>query len=162
MCERSADPLSSLRAAAQLMPGLLLLKSRATSFWRLNLRVTWCARPRASSLYPCTMHAGWDAELHQQVNQGVQAPHACIWPHPPTLQSIHPTQTPIPNPRHPRPTNRDFDNLLDLLDLRRLLPLLTQVDVLELLGGHNSRWAHMNACVGGCVYTCTDGGGNAP
>jgi hypothetical protein len=36
---------------------------------------------------------------------------------------------------------RDFDGLGDLLDLRRLLPLLGRVDPLELLGQHHARWA---------------------
>jgi len=35
--------------------------------------------------------------------------------------------------------DRDFDSLADFLDLRRLLPLLGQVDVMELLGQHWSR-----------------------
>lgn len=34
---------------------------------------------------------------------------------------------------------RDFESLLDFLDLRRLLPLLGQVNVLELLGNHHDR-----------------------
>lgn len=34
---------------------------------------------------------------------------------------------------------RDFDGVFDFLDLRRLLPLLGQVDVLELLSQHHSR-----------------------
>jgi len=34
---------------------------------------------------------------------------------------------------------RDVENFFELLDLRRLLPLLTQVDVFELLGQHWGR-----------------------
>ncbi|KAF5837922.1 phytoene dehydrogenase [Dunaliella salina] len=36
---------------------------------------------------------------------------------------------------------RDFDSIFDFLDLRRLLPLLTQVDIAELLGQHHQRLA---------------------
>jgi hypothetical protein len=45
---------------------------------------------------------------------------------------------------------RDFDGWLDLLDLRRLLPLLGQVSLLELLGNHHSRWAGL-AWTGCCA-----------
>jgi hypothetical protein len=34
---------------------------------------------------------------------------------------------------------RDADSLAEFLDLRRLLPLLGQVDVAELLGNHHQR-----------------------
>ncbi len=36
---------------------------------------------------------------------------------------------------------RDFDSVFDLLDLRRLLPLLGRVNLLELLGNHHERCA---------------------
>jgi len=36
---------------------------------------------------------------------------------------------------------RDFDSIFDFLDLRRLLPLLSQVDIAELLGQHHQRLA---------------------
>lgn len=45
---------------------------------------------------------------------------------------------------------RDFDGLFDFLDLRRLLPLLGQVDISELLGQHYQRLARR--CSRHCTY----------